>query len=218
MRPATWLVGTCLLLAGCSSAPSSSSSPALPGAPAATRAQQGDLPVTRLRELLLQPADLPDLPSRRPFASADLSTQATPQLALCQPAVEDAPHQLANLLAQSGEPGQANVFEVLSAYADQAAAQAAYDRAAATAQQCSAYDVEGVPYRVEDLRPVAVPAGDVGVQYRLTTPSVVSGDVRTLVRSGRFLVLITGFGAPPSGQSLLDLQAEVAQRALARLS
>lgn len=177
----------------------------------------GDLTAAQLSDLLLQPEDLPGLSQRRPFASAALSTQATPQLSLCRPTVPDAPHAIANVLASSGTPGAAQVFQVLSAYADPAGAQAAFARAVDAARGCPAYEVDSTPYRVEDLAEVAVPGSDGAAHYRLTTPEVVGGDVRTLARAGRFLVLVTGFGAPPEGQTLLEFQAGVAARAVARL-
>lgn len=210
-RAAGGLVLLALALSGCSG-----SSPA----PATTRpapAAVGDLSEGQLRALLLQPADLPGLTQRREFAGVELGTQAPPQLALCSAPVPDAPHQIANVVASSGAAGAVKVFQVVSAYADEAAARAAHARAEGQARRCSSYEVDGTAYRVEDVTAVRVLAGAQALHYRLTTPSVIEGDVRTLVRSGRFTVLISGFGAPPGGQPLLDYQADLARRAIARL-
>lgn len=213
------LVALPLLLTGCSGSSSSGTSGgSLPGAAPTSRAPSGDLSADRMRALLLQPSDLPGLAQRRDFASADLSTQATPQLALCHPPETDAPHETANVLAQSGTTGQANVFQVLSAYADAAGAQAAYDRAAAAARSCGTYTGNGVTFTVADLADVPVAGADAALHYRVTTPDVVRGDVRTLLRKGRYTVLISGYGAPPGGVSLLDFQATTAAAAAARLS
>lgn len=212
-RPLLPALAAAALLSACSSTPTPVPLPP----PSTTRPPQGDLSQAAMSALLLQAADLPGLTQRRQFASAVLSTQATPQLTLCQAPVPDAPHALANVLAQSGQVGRAEVFEVVSAYADGAAAQAAFDRAVGAAQACNAYQAQAVAFRVEDLGPVDVPAGAQAQHYRLTTPSVVGGDVRTLARSGRFLVLVSGFGAPPGGQPLLDYQADVLRTALRRL-
>ncbi len=206
------------LLTGCAGAGAPRAVPVPPQDVATTPPAQGDLTSAQLSAMLLQASDLPDLTSRRPYASADLTTQGVPQLALCRAPQPDAPHQVANVLAQSGRTGQANVFEVLSVYADETGAQAAYDRAVAAATGCSTYELQGTPYAVEELGPVDVPAPAVGTHYRLTTPGVVSGDVRTLVRSGRVLLLVTGYGAAPDGQSLLQFQAQVARTALGRLA
>lgn len=203
-------------LAGCSS---DGGRPAtyLPSEAPTSAGPQGDLPKSRLSALLLQPADLPGLTQRREFTSAELTTQATPQLALCRPAAPTGPHELANVIAQSGATGAVKVFQVVGAYADAAAARAAYDADVANARACTSYTVGDVAYAVEDLAPVTVAAPAEAVHYRLTTPSVVGGDVRTYAVSGRFTVLVSGFGAPPGGQPLLDYQADVLRRALARL-
>ncbi len=185
--------------------------------PSPTGGRTGDLTSAQLASMLLQPDDLPGLSRRRQYASADLSTQTTPQLALCGPVEAGAPHEVANVLAQSGTIGQANVFEVLSAYADAPGAQAAYDQAANAARSCATYQANGMAFSVQELAPLALPGGAEGLHYRLATPSVVAGDVRTLVRSGRFLVLVTGYGMAPDGASLLQFQADVAAKALARL-
>lgn len=211
-----------LLVAGCSSSSGGAGTAvggagAVPLAPTSA-APAGDLSQSRLSGLLLQPADLPDLPQRRQYASAALSTQAPPQLALCRAAPPTAPHALANVLAKGTAVGQVQVFEVLSAYQDAAGAQAAYAQALAAARACPTYQAQGTSFTVQDLADVPVPAGDQAAHYRLTTPDVVGGDVRTLAVAGRFVVLVTGYGAPPAGQPLLDYQAAVLGRALARLS
>lgn len=208
-----------LLLAGCSSGtvPTTTPAPTTTAPTATAPAPDGDLSAARLTAMLLSPADLPDLPQRRQYARAQLTTQAPPQLDLCRPAAPDAPHATANVLAQSGRTGAVQVFQIVSAYADPAAARAALDRAVATAQACLTYTAQGVPFRVEDLGPVDVGPGASAVHYRLTTPDVVGGDVRTLAAKGRYTVLVSGYGAPPAGQSLLDYQAGVIRTALARL-
>lgn len=204
-----------LLLTGCSGP----STPAtyLPSAAPTSSGPSGDLPRARLSALLLQPADLPGLTQRREFTSAELTTQATPQLALCRAAAPTGPHEIANVIAQSGATGAVKVFEVVGAYADATAARAAYDADVANARACTSYTSGDVAYAVEGLAPVPVPPPAEAVHYRLTTPSVVGGDVRTYAVSGRFTLLVSGFGAPPGGQPLLDYQADVLRRALARL-
>lgn len=210
------------LFAACSSsAPTSAPSLSRPAVPAPTSssgpAPQGPLSSDLLRPMLLQLSDLPALANRREFASADLTTQVTPQLALCSQESAATPHELANVLAKPDVPGQVQVFEVLSAYTGAAAARQAFDQAALNTAACRSYSVAGVPYKVVDVaRPLVVGAAAT-LQYRLTTPSVVSGDVRTLAVKGRFLVLVTGYGAPPAGQSLLSYQAGVMAKALARV-
>jgi hypothetical protein len=205
-----------LLLTGCSSGDSTAAGPLFP-APSTSSGPAGDLSKEQLLELLLQPDDLPDLPRRREFASPELSTQPPPQLALCQEAAPTAPHATANVLAQNGQAGQVQVFQVLSVYTDPAGARAAYDKAVADARACRAYQAQGRSFAVEDLAEVEVPAGATASHYRLTTPEVVSGDVRTIAVSGRYVILVTGYGAAPNGQSIRDYQADVLRRALARV-
>lgn len=219
MLPRPLAVLTGVLLAGSLAACSGSSAPAtyLPSAAPTTSAPTGDLSAQRLAALLLQPADLPGLAQRREFTSAALTTQGTPQLALCRQAAPTAPHQLANVIAQSGATGAVKVFQVVGAYADAAGARAAYDADVASARACASYNAGDVTYAVEELAAVDVPAPAEAVHYRLTTPTVVGGDVRTYAVSGRFTVLVSGFGAPPGGQPLLDYQADVLRKALARL-
>lgn len=208
-----------LLMAGAVTACSSSSTPAtyLPSAAPTASAPVGDLSAPRLSALLLQPADLPGLPQRREFTGVALTTQPTPQLSLCRPAAPTAPHQLANVIAQSGAAGAVKVFQVVGAYADAAGARAAYDADVANARACTSYTAGDVAYAVEDLAPVDVPTPAEAVHYRLTTPTVVGGDVRTYAVSGRFTVLVSGFGAPPGGRPLLDYQADALRKALAHL-
>ena len=214
LAPLVVLLGLLGLLGACSSGPRAT----LPAPTASPAGPRGDLSAAQLSARLLQPADLPDLPTRRPYASATLTTQAPPQLALCHAATPTAPHALANVLAQGSSTGQVQVFEVLSVYADPAGAAGAYAQALADARACSSYTFQGRPFTVTDLAEVPVPGGAQATHYRLTTPDVVGGDVRTLAVQGRYAVLITGYGAPPAGQSLLDYQAAVLQQALARLA
>jgi hypothetical protein len=170
-----------------------------------------------LAPLLLQSSDIPDLPSRRAFAAPDSTTQATPQLALCRPASATASHGLANVLFTSPQPGVVRVFEVLSSYDDEQTARREFDTAAAAIRQCRTFTAQGTAFTVADARSVALlPAAEV-VQYRLTTRDVISGEVRTVGQQGRFVVLLTGYGRPTSGQPLLDFQADVMRKALARL-
>jgi hypothetical protein len=180
-------------------------------------APRGDVPDAALQQLLLQRADLPTLTDRRVFSSRDLTSQATPQLALCRAAAPVAPHELASVLAKPTRMGQAQVFEILAVFADAAGAAQAYAVALADARACASYRVDGIAYRVEELAALTVPGAEAAFHYRLTTPSVVSGDVRTLARMGRYLVLVTGYGAPPAGQTALGFQATAMAKAVARL-
>lgn len=206
-----------VLLAGCSSDREGTRVVPVPTVATSSPAPQGDVPSDRLTALLLQPEDLTGLPSRRPSASARLTTQGSPQLALCQAPVADAPHEVANQLAQSGGTPPLSVFQVVSVYADAAAATEEYDRAVAAARACPAFSAGGTAFTVSDLAEVPVPAPAAATHYRLAAPDTVSGDVRTLARDGRYLVLISGYGAPPAGQPLLDYQAALMQKAVARL-
>lgn len=209
-----------LLLAGCSSSSAAPDTPGTGGAAvplAGAAPPPGGLTQDRLEGLLLQTADLPALPKRSVYAGAAATTQTPPQLALCQEPVPTAPHQLANVLAKGGGVGQVQVFEVLQAYADPAAAVAAYEQSLAGARACPTYARQGRTFTVEDLTELTVPGADRALHYRLTTPDVVGGDVRSLAVRGRYVVLVTGYGAPPAGQSLLDYQADVLGRATARL-
>jgi hypothetical protein len=182
-----------------------------------TPAARGAVSDATLRGLLLRPADVPTLPDRRVFSSPDLTTQATPQLALCKPPTPVGPHELASVLAKPTRMGQAQVFEIVSVFATATAASQAYATALADARACSSYTIDKVSYRVEDLADLPVPGADAAFHYRLTTPSVVSGDVRTLARKDRYLVLLTGYGAPPAGQTALGFQAAVLGNAVAHL-
>jgi hypothetical protein len=218
MRPFS-LVAVALCLGACSTttSPSPSTAPAAAAEVSSSPAPQGTLPAAALQAKLLQPADLPTLTNRREFASADLTTQATPQLALCTQAAPVAPHELASVLAKPVAAGQVQVFELLSAYASASAARQAFDRAVSDTAHCSSYAVDGVPYRVVDVSRPRIAGAQAVLQYRLTTPSVVGGDVRTLGLSGSWLVLVTGYGAPPQGQDLLHYQAAVLAKAVHRL-
>lgn len=132
---------------------------------------------------------------------------------LCDAPSADAPHELSNVIMESSKVGVAKVFEIVSAYRDGPAAQAAYDRAQSEARRCQ---TRSAGFQLLSLAPVAV-AGARGFHYRISTPDVVGGDVRTYAQRGRFTVLLTGYGAPPTGQSLLDYQLVLVKAGLARL-
>jgi hypothetical protein len=167
--------------------------------------------------MLLQLSDAPTLTDRRESASTDLTTQATPQLALCTPVQPVAPHQVANVLAKPPETGQAQVFEVLAVFATPAAARQSFDAAARAARACRSYTSGEIAFRVVDLAAPRIEGTDAVLQYRLTTPDVLHGDVRTLAVTGSSLVLLTGYGAPPAGQTLLQFQAAVLRAAVRRV-
>lgn len=170
----------------------------------------------RLEARLLQPADLPTLTDRRASASADVTTQATPQLGLCTPDAPVAQHELANVIAKPSKAGQAQVFELLSVYGSVPGARQAFDRAVAAVARCRSYRAGDRTYTVADVRRPAVRGADAALQFRLTTPDVVGGDVLSVALAGTSLVLVTGYGAPPGGQSLLDFQAGVLVKAVGR--
>ena len=200
-----------VLIAGCGGGSATSVQAPLP--PVAT----GNLSKAQLTGYLLQPADLPDLPQRRVFASTDLTTRTTPQLALCRPASLAAPHEVANVIAESAKLGMAKVFEVLLAYPDAAAAAKAFAYDKATAYACPSYQAQGLTYVVSDLSQVQVDGGFPTLQYRLGTAGLVDGDVRTFAQKGRFTVFITGSGGPHRGQAMLAYQAATLRKALNRL-
>ncbi len=211
------LLALVLLASGCGGSATQAATEAPRNEPAASPGPVGDLSKEQLRALLLRPEDTPDLPVRRDFAAAELSRQAVPQLALCQDQGPAAPHQLANVLVKSGEIGTVQVFEILAAYADASAAAAAYAADLATARACPSFPNGGRVLTLQDLTVLPPTAETARFQYRLTTPDVIGGDVRTLGRRGRFTVLVTGYGKPPAGQTLLGYQAAVITRALDRL-
>ena len=128
-----------------------------------------------------------------------------------------APHQLASVISETAQVGKAKVFEVLSVYADATAARAAYLQDVANTRACLSYRAQGTDFRIQDLAPVAVQGGAEALHYTLLTPAVVGGDSRTFARKGRFTLLITGYGTPAVDQPLLDFQAAVLRKALARL-
>lgn len=194
-----------------------SAAPAALPAPQPSAGPTGAVPSARLKAMLVQPADLAGLGQRRVFASNAVTTLPTPQLALCHPTTSVGPHELANVIAESAQPGGVKVFEIVSVFADEAAAKAAYAVALADARGCTSYASSTVAYRVQGLASVDVGAGATAVHYALITSDVVSGDVRTLARRGSYTVLISGFGRPPTGQPLLAYQADVMRKALARL-
>jgi len=187
-----------------------------PGAgPEPSASPTGPVVTAQLEAMLLQPADLVGLAQRRVFASAGLTTQSTPQLSLCRSPVPVGPHELANVIAESGKPGTVKVFEVVSVFVDEAAAKAAFARHVADAHGCGKYVADGITHRIAGLTTLAI--GDEAVQYGVVTSDVLSGDVRTYARRGNTTVLITGFGAPPTGGPLLAYQADLMRKALARL-
>ncbi|MDT7536654.1 MAG: hypothetical protein QOI82_239 [Actinomycetota bacterium] len=167
--------------------------------------------------MLLQASDLTGLSQRRAFASSGLTTQSTPQLFLCRPPVAVGPHELANVIAQSGKPGGVKVFEVVSVFADEAAAKAVFARHVADARACGRFTASGIGHRITGLARLDLGAGSEAVQYGDVTSDVLSGDVRTYARRGRTTVLLTGFGAPPTGGSLLSYQAGLMRKAIARV-
>jgi hypothetical protein len=177
----------------------------------------GAVSQSRLEAMLLQSSDLAGLGARRAFASAGMTTQATPQLALSRAAAAVGPHELANVIADAARPGGVKVFELVSVFADEAAAKAAFARVVADAHACTTYSSGGVGHRITQLSSVDVGAGAEAVHYALVTSDVVSGDVRTVARRGSVVVLISGFGAPPTKQPLLDYQADLMRKALARV-
>ena len=203
------------LVAACAGSPSTAATPD-PG-PLPSPGPSGDLTKAAMSALLLQQADLPDLTVRREFASAELTRQPTPQLALCRAQEPVGPHELANVLATSGKIGTIEVFQVVAAFADDAAAKAAYAAYLANARACSSFTEGPRSFRVQDLASLPARPDASGFHYRLTTPDVVGGDVRTVATKGRYTVLVTGYGVPPAGLSVLDYQATAMTRALDRL-
>jgi hypothetical protein len=213
-RSAAAAVLLALLVSACST--SAARSP-LDAQASGSPAPRGDLSESRLRGLLLTATDLPGAKTRREFAGVELTTQPTPQLALCKGQVPQAPHQLASVIAKPDKPGDVQTFELVSAFATPAGATQAFDAAMADASSCASYKVEGVAFAVRDAGAVDVPAPARAIHYRLMTVDVLSRDTRTIVQSGRFFALISGFGLPPAGQTLLSYQAAVARKAVARL-
>jgi hypothetical protein len=210
-RPSSALLLLVVLVTGCSgSSPSHPAAPAVPPMP-------GGLAEPALRALLLQPADVPSAPTRRTSATPGATTQPAPQLGLCRALDPVGPHQVASVLAKPTQPGQAQVFELVSVFSDAGAATAAFTEATAAADACPSFTQDGTAFTLEDVGRPTVVGADAVLQYRLTTADVVSGDVRTVARAGRYLVLITGFGAPPDGQAPLPFQAGVLAKAVARL-
>ena len=109
------------------------------------------------------------------------------------------------------------MFEVVSVFTDEAAAKAVFVRHVADARACGRFTAEGVGHRIAGLTSLRLGAGIDAVQYGDVTSDVLSGDVRTYARRGAATVLISGFGAPPSGGSLLSYQAALMRTALARV-
>jgi hypothetical protein len=202
-----------LLLSACSKSATTTASDLPTGSPG----PKGDLSQAQLHDLLLSKDDLPGTSSRREFAGPELTTQPTPQLALCRGQQAQQPHQLASVIAKPTKPGDVQTFELVAAFPATAGASDAFDSAVADARACASYKVEGAAFTVEDLKPVNVPSPARAMQYRLMTKDVLGRDTRTLVQSGRFFVLISGFGLAPEGQTLLAYQAGIAAKAVARL-
>lgn len=202
-----------LVLSACSKSATTTGSDLPTGSPA----PRGALSQAQLHDLLLTPADLPGTSSRREFAGPELTTQPTPQLALCRGQQAQQPHQLASVIAKPSKPGDVQTFELVSAFPSANGATQAFDNAVADAKACRSYKVEGATFTVEDLKATAVPAPARAMQYRLMTKDVLGRDTRTLLQSGRFFVLISGFGLAPKGETLLSYQAAIAAKAVARL-
>lgn len=205
------------LLVGLTACGGSSSKPIAVDEPQPSPTALGAVSQSRLEAMLLQPGDLPGLGSRRAFASTALTTQSTPQLSLCRAPAAVGPHELANVISEVTKPGGVKVFEVLSVFADSAAAKAAYDADLTSAKACTTYTTDGVAHRITGFGPLSLGPGVEAVHYALVTSDVVSGDVRTYARRGAVTVLVSGFGGPPTGQPLLAYQADVMRKALARL-
>jgi hypothetical protein len=127
------------------------------------------------------------------------------------------PHQLASVIAKPGKPGDVQTFELVSAFTTPAGAAQAFAAAVADATECSSYKADGVAFTVQDLAALDVPIPARAAHYRVMTADVLRRDTRTVLQSGRFFVLLSGFGIPPAGQTLLDYQAAVARMALTRL-
>ena len=186
------------LLAACStpSAPSAGAQAPSPS-PMSSPGPLSDLTVPQLAALLLQDEDLPRLSLGRPYSEPELTTVSTPQLALCRPAATVAPHAVANVLGRPAAGGGASVFEVVSAFADEAAARAAYEDAVGRARTCGSFaDPSGVQLTVTGLRALPVPAPARAAQYELTAAGRKGEDARTLAQSGRFTVLLSSLGRP----------------------
>jgi hypothetical protein len=202
-----------LVITGCSGPGA-----APPAAATAAPLSAGAVPERELSTLLLQAGDVPGLQQQRPFVSAALTTQATPQLALCREPAPVAPHELASVLAKPARPGDALVFEIVSVFRTGPEAVAAFQLAVADEQACRTYSSAGHTFSVSDSVTAALPGTQGTLQYRLTTPDVISGDVRTLAVKGKSLVLLTGYGAAPGGQDLLAYQRALMVTSLTRAS
>lgn len=210
-RTAAW-VAACVALLGLTAC-GGSSTPAASGDPVPSGSPVGDL-----SRLLLTAKDVPGLTLGRASTASTATTEAPPQLALCKPPAKVGSHAVASVVARPAKPGQAQVFELVSVFDDAAAAQAAFVAAAASARGCPAFSSGSVSFKVVDLATRPVPGADAMLQYRLVASDVIAGDVRTLAQKGRYVVLLSGFGAPPAGQTALEFQASVAEKALSHLS
>ena len=209
-----------VLLTACSSAPDAPAASAPTAAPSSSpsRGPSSDLTVPQLAALLLQDEDLPLLSLGRPYAEPELTTRSTPQLALCRPASTVAPHAVANVLGRPSAGGGASVFHVVSVFADETAARAAYEDALDRARTCGSYtDPTGAALTVSALRPLPAPSPVRAAQYELVVAGRTGTDARTIAQSGRFTVLLSSLGSPDAGTTLPQLQAQVLPKALARL-
>lgn len=195
------------------SACSGSSAPADAGDPKPTGSPVGDL-----SRLLLRASDVPGLTLGQASTASTATTDSPPQLSLCKPAAPVGSHAVTGVIARPAKPGKAQVFELVSVFADAAAARAAFDAAEASARGCPKFASDDVSFTVVDLSTDPVPGADATLRYRLVASDVIAGDVRTLVQKGRYLVLLSGFGAPPAGQTALEFQSGVAEKALTHLS
>ncbi len=191
---------TLVLLAACGNPPAAAA-PDL--GPRSSPGPSGNRTRAALTALLLQAKDLPDLPVRRTFACAELTRQATPQLALCRAQASVGPHELTSELVSSGRIDTVKVFEVVSAFADEDAAHGVPGHLT-SGRTCSAFTEQTRTFQVDGLASPPARPDATGFHYRLTTPDVVGGDVRTVTTKGRFTVLVSGYGQPPAGQALLD--------------
>lgn len=192
---------------------SGSSAPAASGDPKPSGSPVGDL-----SRLLLRSADVPGLTLGQASTASTATTEPPPQLSLCKPLAPVGSHAVTGVIARPSRPGKVQVFELVSVFADAAAAGEAFAAAEAAARGCPTFASDAVSFKVVDLSTALVAGADATLRYRLVASDVIAGDVRTLVQKGRYLVLLSGFGAPPAGQTALEFQAGVAAKALTHLS
>jgi len=202
----------CVLVLGLTAC-SGSSAPADPADPAPTGSPVGDL-----SRLLLKAGDVPGLTLGQASTATTATTDPPPQLSLCKASTPVGSHAVTGVIARPATPGKVQVFELVSVFADAAAAGEAFAAAEASARGCPTFASDEVRFKVVDLATEPIAGADATLQYRLVASDVIAGDVRTLVQKGRYLVLLSGFGAPPAGQTALEFQAGVAEKALTHLS